>query len=162
MSKARIALVGAAILIAATVTWLWSQREPFASELAEAITQAPDGSVVFSQLTDFQWHSVALFGPYTDQTTVRAALGFNWPDFQRYGLESADSFSLAVFVASGTVVRAVNITRCSPDFGTELLGKSIPLKHALFRVDSSNVCPTLKPQAENVAAASNHELSHVF
>jgi len=44
-------------------------------------------------------------GPYATREAAEAALGFRWPEFDHFRLESSDTFSLLVLAIEGAVVR---------------------------------------------------------
>lgn len=159
MRTARNAAIGALGVSIIAAAWFWPREDSVATSL-EIAARSPGSSVVLSRFTDFPWEKVFFFGPYTDASVVRNALGFDWPGYRGFGLEMADSFSLAVFVTDGRVNRAVKIRRCSPDFAKQLLAKPISQSEASFGVDASNGCPTLVPAGRSKVAGmrSNNAL----
>lgn len=112
------------------------------TQLQEAVEQASTREVVrIADFTSFPWESLVIFGPYTTQGTAEAVLGFPWPEFERFGLASADGHSVLVFVQGGSVVAAEKHPRCKPDFAPEALAKRFRLEEAIFTIDPSTSCP---------------------
>ncbi len=123
------------------------------TQLQEVVDQASTPEVVrIADLTGFPWESLVIFGPYTTQGTAEAVLGFPWPEFERFGLASADGFSVLVFVQGDSVVAAEKHARCKPDFAHEALAKPFRLEEAVFTIDSSVSCPIASPAAGATAA----------
>jgi hypothetical protein len=99
------------------------------------------------RLTDiaaFPWDRVVFLEPYDNQAVADRALGFHWPDFRLFGLESSDGFSLVVFANVENVVRAEKVGRCRPDFAKELVGKAVIRVNATFAIEDTGDCRVLK------------------
>jgi hypothetical protein len=103
----------------------------------------PGERVCLTQLTDFEWQSVALFGPYTQRESVERTLGLAWPGYDRTGLQSSDMFSLLVFVRDQQVVRHLAVDRCKPDFATEAQQRLFDADQACFVLTDQRGCHTL-------------------
>jgi hypothetical protein len=71
------------------------------------------------------------------------ALGFDWPEYSKFGLEMSDSFSLLVFTVSSRVVRTERIRRCLPDFDKALLAVGVPRDAATFTIEDRRGCSVL-------------------
>jgi hypothetical protein len=118
------------------------------AQLQHAQKNSDPGEVIrLSDLTDFEWEAFVVFGPYTSREAAEAALGFSWPQFERFGLEYSDSFSLLVFTNEGSVVRVEEHPRCKPDFGRETLGRLLSPAAALLLIDSGSQCPQARAAA---------------
>jgi hypothetical protein len=83
--------------------------------------------------TDFKWEAAYLFGPYMPYKNVRETLGFEWPEYKKFGLDSAENFYLLVFTSDGKVLRAEQIYRNVADFELRALGQKLT-PQVIFRV----------------------------
>jgi hypothetical protein len=109
----------------------------------QRVTKAPASGEALRlvELIDFPWDFFVVLGPYTTRNAAESTLGFAWPEFDRFNLESSDSFSLLVFIAKGNVIRAEQHPRCTPDFASELLGHVLSPEQAVFTLDREVACP---------------------
>ena len=110
-------------------------------------TQARERVLQPFRLTDiatFPWDRVVFLEPYDNQAVADRALGFHWRDFQLFGLEHSDSFSLVVFANAENVVRAEKVGRCRPDFAKELVGTAVIRVSATFAIEDTGDCRVLK------------------
>lgn len=64
-----------------------------------------------ASVTEFVWDRVLIFGPYTPAKTVKEALGYDWPEADRTGLEMSDGFTLLVFESKGQVAKHFMLQR---------------------------------------------------
>ena len=112
------------------------------AKLQHALESGGSSDVVhLADLTDFDWEIFVVLGPYTTREGAEAALGFPWPDFERFDLESSDGFSLLVFANDDSVVRVEHHPRCKPDFAASLLQKPLARSDAVISIDRSTRCP---------------------
>ncbi|OCT11321.1 hypothetical protein A8709_06505 [Paenibacillus pectinilyticus] len=61
-----------------------------------------------TELTNFAWDKLYLFGPYTSHTQINERLGYTWTRNSLRLLD--DSLSLLVFVRDGKVVQFLDLT----------------------------------------------------
>ena len=114
------------------------------SRLSETVQSTVDGGeICLSSAIGGAWEALALFGPYTSAGEVGEALGFEWPEFSRTGLEQSDTFSLVVLVSSGAVQESLRVPRCSPDFGDGIQGRLWAREASCFRLHRGTGCATL-------------------
>lgn len=71
---------------------------------------------------------------YTPRRVAEAALGFEWPEYDRWGLERSDSFSLVVFADKGAVVRVEQLKRGDGEFVQEVSAVPFTPATAAFKV----------------------------
>jgi hypothetical protein len=109
-----------------------------------------------ADLTDFAWDRVVFLGPYQNQAKANNALGFEWKDFSKYGLEMSESFGLVVFAQAGQVVHVEEIGRCKPDFVNELEGVAVSREQAVFRIVPRNDCTVLEPISPALSNSGSH------
>ena len=83
--------------------------------------------VTMSQLTDFEWDKLLIFGPYTSSEGVNSQLGFNWPEAQKTGIDVSETIFLLVFVKDQCVVRYFLFPRTIGEF--ESLDKNNVFPH---------------------------------
>jgi hypothetical protein len=144
MRHRSIAVVVSLIIIALVYRYGYLMRGGVAAELE---TQARERTLQPFRMTDiaaFPWDRVVFLEPYDNQAVADRALGFHWPDFQLFGLEYSDGFSLVVFANSENVVRAEKVGRCRPDFSKELVGKAVIRVNATFAIENTSDCRVLK------------------
>jgi hypothetical protein len=104
-----------------------------AATLAAQTGQALDGAEVqLRSMTDFEWTGFVALGPYTTRKEAERTLGFEWPEYSAFKLDSSDAFSLIVFVNAKKVARVEQVDRCHPDFGQECLSRMFDQTHAVF------------------------------
>jgi hypothetical protein len=66
-----------------------------------------------ADITDFTWDKMYIFTPYTTQSQVDRALGFEWQEYQSLGIDSTDTDDLLVFVAGDMGnFKVVKFARC--------------------------------------------------
>ncbi len=83
---------------------------------AQIASTSTNPVVTVSQLTDFQWDKLFVFGPYTPVQKIHAQLGYTWTDAEKTHIDSLDTFNLFVFVKDGKVVRYFKLPRAIGDF----------------------------------------------
>lgn len=106
-----------------------------------------EGAVIrFADLTDFEWDMVYIFGPYTPAAEVRKLMGFEWPDYKKFNLESSDTFNLIVFTKRNQVVRVEQHPRSQGDFAPASVNQSFSKSSAIFKVSKENNWIVLKPE----------------
>ena len=116
--------------------------------LRTAAGKSLNGSEIRLQsLTDFTWSYFVAFGPYTSRRSAEEVLGFSWPDFDKFGLEGSDAFSLLVFVSDNTVGHVEQLPRCHPDFSPTALGRKLLPESAVFILRKGADCDVLDPRS---------------
>jgi hypothetical protein len=96
-----------------------------------------------ADIAAFPWDRMVFLGPYDGQAMADRALGFHWPDFRLFGLESSGGFSSIIFADADHVVRVEKVGRCRPDFARELRGTSVVRENAKFAIVATSDCPVL-------------------
>ena len=93
--------------------------------LYRALTKAPRmyrigyaSHIALTEFTDFEWETVHIFVPYTDDATILRTLGINWSGARNNRLYDSDSYALLVFVKDGAVVRSVYLPRNEADYAS--------------------------------------------
>ena len=125
-----------------------ASSESVSAQLQRALEHGAPGEVIrVSDLTDFEWELFVAFGPYTTREAAEAALGFPWPEFDRFGLASSDSFSLLVFSNEGSVVHTEKHPRCKPDFDRDTLLRPLSPGAAVLSLDPDQYCPAARAAA---------------
>lgn len=114
----------------------------FVAEIEEATVL--DGSagrpLDLDEVTQFEWDTVHVFGPYTPAHAIIDALGFRWRDGEVEGPD-ADGRQLIVFVRDRSVVGAAVMDRCRPDFVTaEGAARGLTQSEARFRLEARGDC----------------------
>ena len=116
--------------------------------LKSAVSASANGSEIrLSSMTDFKWSFVVAFGPYTSRQAAEDGLGFAWPEFDKFGLEQSDAFSLLVFVSDNKVVRVEQLRRCHPDLSPKVLGRRLSPDSAVFILRKGGGCDVLDPRS---------------
>jgi hypothetical protein len=108
-----------------------------------------EGTVIcFADLTDFDWNTVYIFGPYTPATEVSQILGFEWSDYKKIGLESSDTFNLIVFTKDKKILRVEEHPRNRGDFAPASINRSFSKTSAIFKVFKENDWVVIKPKEQ--------------
>jgi hypothetical protein len=147
LGRSNMVRVAAYIVI---VTWMFGCAAPetVSSRLRHALDHSqPSELIRLSDLTDFQWKVFVALGPYTTREGAESALGFAWPDFDRFQLNMSDTFSLLVFTNGGSVVRVEKHPRCKPDFDPDTLGRPLSPEAAVFTIEPKRDCPMVRAAA---------------
>ena len=116
-------------------------------QLQRALETDPNEPVRIADLTSFDWEAFVALGPYSTRQQAEAALGFSWPEFDNYGIDYSDSFSLLVFAHGGAVVHAEKHPRCKPDFDEESQAVAFPPTRAVFRLSTEEHCALARAAA---------------
>jgi len=143
------------IVLVLTVVILWAVwlrlgyllRGGVASKLESRVRYGAGTHIPLYDITDFSWGQVVFLGPYNTQEMANRALGFEWPEYSKFGLDRSDFFSLLVFTEAAHVARAEKIRRCVPDFAESLIGRAVPRDEATFQVVERNGCFVLSHMA---------------
>ena len=146
MRVVRITAIAFLALLVVWAAWLrfgYRVRSGVAAELEARARIGVGIQVRLTELTDFQWERAIFLGPYSTQEMANKALGFDWPEYPRFGLEMSDSFSLLVFAVPKRVVRTEKIRRCLPDFDKALLAVGVPRDAATFTIEDRRGCSVL-------------------
>lgn len=107
----------------------------FPGKLSRAIESAAvDGSVRVEDHTDFEWDRMHVFGWYMSAREIDADLGIAWDDSRKDRVRMSEGHHLFVFVESGRVVEAYEISRGTVDFCPKLATLVRWRKEALFSV----------------------------
>jgi hypothetical protein len=147
MSLARrhwVIIVVALVIAAAAYRYGYLIRGGVAVKLESRTRERTSQPFALADIAAFPWDRVAFLGPYDIQARADRALGFHWPDFRLFGLESSGGFSLIIFADAGHVVRAEKVGRCRPDFAKELRGTPVVRESAKFTIVATSDCPVLK------------------
>jgi hypothetical protein len=128
MRKAYILLASVCLLL--LVIWLLAKREnAFESTFERSVTAARQDTnltVSISSITDFQWDTLFIFGPYTSVDAIHAKLGYKWSEAAQTQIEWSDRFNLLVFTKDGKVVRYFKLPRGIGDFPDSTGGRVFP------------------------------------
>ena len=103
-------------------------------DAAEAALQSDDRVVAMSTVTDFEWNTLYVFGPYTPVEKINAQLGFDWPEAEKTYIHSSDTCYLLVFVRNQNIVNHFKVPRTIGDFQDLEAGNMFPRGGDLFEV----------------------------
>lgn len=113
------------------------QQRHFASKLYSTIQNASQGdssTFAMSDVTNFTWDELFIFGPYTPADEIEKALGFSWPPAKKSGIEYNDTFCLLVFSHKNEVVLYCEYPRHEGDFSSISSTNAITPNAAVFSV----------------------------
>jgi hypothetical protein len=129
-------LVSAFILLVLIGCQQSSYESNFNRSLGDALSVAVrKGSLVdLKDISEFDWDSVFIFPPYTSQSEINQALGYEWKDSQKTGISSDDTINLMVFVEGGEVKRYCRVSRKVADFRLPAGKRSFDRFQARFAV----------------------------
>ena len=85
-----------------------------------------------AEMVPAEWDKACIFGPYTRNKQINAAIGFDWQCADSRELESSDWGCLIVFVKGNKVVGYATISRSDCDFAKA--AGCYSRKDALFRL----------------------------
>ena len=129
------------VAVALVATALSCRLVPPASVAGQLRNLAGRGigaTVRLADLTDFKWSRFVWLAPYTMRQQADSALGFAWPDYDKFDLERSDSFSLVVFAENDHVVRVEKMQRGQGEFVDEVSATAFSPADALFKVVNSH------------------------
>jgi len=125
-------------LLSGLTLLVWTQsRSSFVKAFqraAEAALHSNERIVDISAVTDFEWDTMYVFGPYTPVETIDSQLGFDWPGAEKTHIYSSDTFYLLVFVKNQKVVKYFKVPRTIGDFQDFEAGNMFPRGGDLFEV----------------------------
>ena len=101
---------------------------------AEAAIMNGDQAVRVSQVTQFDWDKLFIYGPYTSVDRIYTQLGYQWPDAERTGIEYSETEFLLVFVKDGKVVAHSKFSRSLGDWEDLERGNEFTKETAVFAV----------------------------
>ncbi len=107
-------LAGLGIVLGLSLSACRSKENRFSAALKAASENALRSNpprIDIGSVTDFKWDRLFIFGPYTSTNTINSALGYQWPEASRTGLEMSDTFNLLVFERNGQVVEYFKVPR---------------------------------------------------
>jgi hypothetical protein len=142
----RIVVLGAIGALGATLLWArfgYLFEGGLKAELESAARNGAHTTIDLDHLATFSWDRVVPVGPYNEQQMVDSALGFKWPDYQRFGMEKNDTSNLLVFALGRSVVRVQELPRCVPDLAHDIQSVAISRPNAIFKITDGNGCATL-------------------
>jgi len=131
-----IALVLGFLLGLTLLVWVQSRNSFVKSfqRAAKAALHSSEKIVAISAVTDFEWDTVSVFGPYTPVEKINAQLGFDWPEVEKTQIYSSDTFYLLVFVRNQKVVKYFKVPRAIGEFQDLEVGNTFPRGGDLFEV----------------------------
>lgn len=117
-----------------------SQEKQLSRSFASAIEQASQkepAHLIVTNITDFAWDKMFIFGPYTPVATIQQALGIPWEGARKSGIEWNDSFCLLVFMHDGKVVQSCSLSRASGDFSGFSSTNALSPSEAVFKISQT-------------------------
>ena len=97
--------------------------------------EAGKKQIALAELTDFEWDTVVILGPYSPAETANKALGFTWSDYHQFDDALISEVSdVMVFAKAGKVVKAFVHPRYMGDFTEGALDTALTPKQAVFEV----------------------------
>jgi hypothetical protein len=104
--------------------------------LAQELKSKSVASVEMSKLTDFEWDTMFIFGPYSFPAQICAELAFDKPECEAAQFtDVGEGEYLLIFVRTSAVARRETLSRLTADFEPGSLAKPIPRDKATFSVD---------------------------
>ena len=89
----------------------------------ETKLNSENGTVDFVKITDFDWDSLIILGPYTTIENIEEELNLNLANIRQNGIHYSDLYDLVVFIKNKKSVKIVELKRVmSP--GRTLIDKS--------------------------------------
>lgn len=94
----------------------WAGQSKINSEIERQISQTNGQTVNLSEVGGPEWERVCIFGPYSNNTMARKALGFAWDLEANTSISLSDSINVFVFVKGSSVVAYTEHSRRLGDF----------------------------------------------
>lgn len=111
-----------------------SPKNDISTAIADQLAQTKGTSLNLSEAVPTHWERVCILGPYSDNKTAKAALGFEWNVEASSSIQSNDGISLLLFVLGDRVISSVEHPRRDGDF-SNLSRNCFSRQDALFFYD---------------------------
>ena len=85
-------------------------NEKLAEEI-ETELNSENGAVDFAKMTDFDWDSLIILGPYTTVENVEKEFDLNLANIRQNGIHYSDYYDLVVFIKDKKSVKIVELNR---------------------------------------------------
>lgn len=93
-----------------------SLKQAIVSEVESKRNSSSKEMIHLQNLTNFEWDTLYIFGPYTPKEVINEKLGFTWFDVRAASIEYRDDIHLLVFVKGHDVVQYLEYPRNHGDF----------------------------------------------
>jgi len=108
-------------------------------------------------ITDFDWDTMYIFGPYTSSASINTQLGYPWIDTKsiifidkKTSISTRDDRNLLVFMKNNRVVFNIDLLRSIGDFEQDPSSTMFSPASAVFQVKKRNDGGTVMVHQENV------------
>lgn len=157
-SLKRRSAVLALVVAGAVVGLLWQRAQAegdwwLERRLSSLIRDSGPRTFSVSAATGFDWDTMYVFTPYTENHEVERRIGRSWPTAHSVDIEMRDGVVLLVFLNSGDVVAHVAQPRRPGDFSEVPTTVAYTRETALFRVKPRNNWPYLEAVHPSLQAA---------
>jgi hypothetical protein len=122
------------IVLVGSVTSSCSRGADISSAIGTVVNAGPGSRITLSELAQFPWDKVCVFGPYTPDDRVDAVTGVPGSAAQAYDIRSNDGIDVLMFLEAGQIKKSIAHSRERGDFGPEVVGKCYLRDHAVFSV----------------------------
>ena len=81
------------------------------TEKIETELNSENGAIDFAKITDFDWDSLIILGPYTTIENVEDEFNLNLANIRQNGIHYSDYYDLVVFIKDKKSVKIIELNR---------------------------------------------------
>jgi hypothetical protein len=122
------------------------EEEAFIAEISEEIEKnrsVRTRSLKLTDVAEFHWERVCIFGPYAHRTYINSVIGFDWPKGDETLTWSHEGYALLLFISDQTVNKYFDIPR-DPDFA-DVADRCYSREQANFIIDEVGNMKWIEP-----------------
>ncbi len=87
------------------------ENDKVLNEKIETELNSKNKTVDFTKITDFEWDSLIILGPYSQVEKIEEELNLNLTNIRQNGIEYSDFYDLVVFLKNKKSVKIVELKR---------------------------------------------------
>lgn len=114
-------------------------RNRLHASLSTAIRKYNNGTISFinfSEITEFSWDRLYVFGPYTSCRVIQNTLGgVFWPECRYTNIEIYENINLLIFTKNGRIVQYLIYEKNIGDFAEPIKKEGYSLQESRFIID---------------------------
>ena len=98
------------------------ENDEILKDKIETELSSQSGKVDLAKMTDFEWDSLIILGPYSQIEKIEEELNLNLSNIRQNGIQHSDSYNLIVFLKDKKSVNIVELSRAMSPGGN---GKTV-------------------------------------
>jgi len=87
------------------------ENDEILTEKIETELNSKNNKVDFAKVTDFEWDSLIILGPYSQVENIEEELNLNLTNIRQNGIEYSDYYDLVVFLKDKKSVKIIELKR---------------------------------------------------